>query len=363
MKSFLKLFISNLKLMMRDKQMLFWSMMFPLLFTFIFGFFFGKGSSSTGTVALINQSDTKIAKELVKSFDKANIFKIQKEKSVDEAKDLMKQNDITAIVVIPKDFGKLTPKASKQIRLIYDPANVQSSEVVKSFLDEFLTKINYKIQRAKPIFQVKQEKTNRKKVNYFDFVLVGLLGMALMNSSVQRMSIRLTKYREDKILKRLLTTPLKIYKFIASEVISQLILNIFQISLVLTIGVFVFGANIYGNIFYLYLMALTGAILFQLIGFTIASFAKTNQAAEGMSVAIVIPMMFLAGVFFPIDQLPKWLSSIVQYLPLAPLLRMMRTIALEAASPFQILKDPIIVFSWILFLLIVSSITFKMSDE
>src|SRR3990172_11213410 len=112
MKSFLKLFISNLKLMMRDKQMLFWSMMFPLLFTFIFGFFFGKGSSSTGTVALINQSDTKIAKELVKSFDKANIFKIQKEKSADEAKDLMKQNDITAIVVIPKDFGKLTPKAS-----------------------------------------------------------------------------------------------------------------------------------------------------------------------------------------------------------------------------------------------------------
>ena len=72
-----KLFLANLKILTRDRELLFWSMMFPLMFTFIFGFFFGKGSTTTGTVALINKANTEISQNFDKAINESKLFKIQ----------------------------------------------------------------------------------------------------------------------------------------------------------------------------------------------------------------------------------------------------------------------------------------------
>jgi hypothetical protein len=60
----------------------------------------------------------------------------------------------------------------------------------------------------------------------------------------------------------------------------------------LFVGVVIFGGHVYGNYFVLISIALLGGILFQLIGFVIASLTKTVDAAQGMTQAIVLPMMF-----------------------------------------------------------------------
>jgi ABC-2 type transport system permease protein len=113
----------------------------------------------------------------------------------------------------------------------------------------------------------------------------------------------------------------------------------------------------------IFVFALIGAILFQAIGFVIASYSKTTDAAQGMATAITIQMMFLAGVFFPIDSLPKWLYSIVQFLPLAPILRIIRSIGLENASPFVNPMNIIIVGVWIVAMLSLAIYKFRLSDE
>ncbi|MDO8513061.1 MAG: ABC transporter permease [bacterium] len=359
----LKLFVNNLKMLIRNKQSLFWSLMFPLIFTFIFGTFFGKGSSMTGNVILINKSKSPLAKSIEQTLDKTDLFKLSKSTNLSASRNLIKKNKAMAVILIPEGFGDTQPNAPTKIKLISDPSNAQGTSLVAGLLDKVLTFSSFQAQGAKPLFSIEQETTSATKSNYFDFVLVGLLGMALMNSSIQGIAIVMAKYKEDQILKRLTTTPLKTWKFIVAEVLSRLLLNFVQVSLILSIGVYVFGAHIYGNIPLVYLFALIGAILFQLIGFTIASLTKTTQAAEGMATAIAIPMMFLAGVFFPIDQLPKWLFSAVQYLPLAPLLRMIRGIALEKISPLENPMNIIIVIAWIIIALIISTYKFRLSEE
>ena len=362
MKTLIKLFIADLKLTIRNRQSLFWMLMFPLMFTFIFGFFFGKGSVSAGTIALINQSNTPIAQSMEKAMDDSTLFKVQKETDVNHARDLLKNNKVAEIVILPENFGD--PKSSSNnVKLIYDPGNATSNAVIQAFLGEFINQTNYQVQGVKPLFGVDQEKTTTRNLGYFDFVLVGILGMALMNSSVQGLAINMSKYREDKILKRITTTPLPSWIFVTAEVLSRLVVNIIQITIILLIGIYFFKANLYGNIFLIYLLALAGAILFQLLGFAIAGFAKTTDAAEGMATAIAIPMMFLAGVFFPIDQLPKWLFSIVQYLPLAPFLRLLRGYALNTTSPLTTPVDIVIVLAWIVVLLGLSIYKFRLSEE
>lgn len=359
----LKLFWALLKILTRNRQALFWSLFFPLMFTIIFGFFFGKGNNSAGTVALVNHADTSISQTIEKTMENTNLFKVDKNVNEKDASTLISNGKLSALVVIPENFGAQTPDSPTKIKVLYDPGNLQSSAVIVSYLNNVLTGVNYQIQNAKPIYGVDEEKTNTHILTYFDFVLVGLIGLALMNSSVQGIAINMATYREEMILKRLTTTPLQPWRFIIAQVISNLILNIFQISLILAIGVYGFGAHIYGSYFLIYLFGIIGAILFLSIGFVITSFSKTAQAAQGMATAITIPMMFLAGVFFPIDQLPKWLFSIVQFLPLAPLLRMIRQIALESISPFSNPTNIIIVLAWIIIGLTIASLRFRLSDE
>lgn len=360
----LKLFIADLKMLFRNRQYAFWAIMFPVMFTFIFGFFFGKNSNN-GNVVLINQSKTEIASSFETSLKDSNLFNVNTDiGEQSEAEDLLKKNKVAAVVVIPENFGSLMPDDPKYIKVINDPANATTNAVLSGFLDNFNTNVTFKVNNIPgPIFEIREESLNTRELTYFDFVLAGILGLALMNSSIIGIAVGMAKYREDKILKRITTTPIKTWWFITGEVLSRLVMNVIQVSIILLIGRYIFNAHIYGNIFLIYLLALMGAILFQLIGFVIASFTKTTEAAEGAATAITIPMMFLGGVFFPIDTLPKWLFSIVQYLPIAPLLRIIRSVVLEGASVFYNPINFAILLIWIVGCLLIASRKFRLVEE
>lgn len=357
-----KLFLANLKIITRNRQALFWSFMFPLMFTFIFGLFFGKNASN-GTVSVVNKSSSPIASAMIKTIDDANLFKITDESNLEDAKSKVSKGNSSTLIYIPDSFGAMTPGADNQVKVIYDQGSAQVGSIVVSFVDKFLTQTDFQLLQAKPVYSVTTEKLSTRELTYFDFVLAGILGLALMNSSIIGIAVGMTKYREDKILKRITTTPVKSWWFVSAEVLSRLVLNFFQIALVLAIGRYFFDAHIYGNIVVIFAVSMVGALLFQCMGFVVASFSKTTDAAQGMATAITIPMMFLAGVFFPIDSLPKWLYTIVQYLPLAPLLRIIRSVVLEAASPFDDMHNVIIIISWIIICLAFSIYRFRLSDE
>lgn len=356
------LFKTDLKMIVRNRQALFWSLMFPLLFTVIFGFFFGKNSNG-GTIEVIDNAETEVSTNLIKSLKDADIFKVNDGTDLNAAKDQIQKGKLSAAVEIPQGFGTNLGNAPTSINLVYDQGNAQTGIILSNFLNNYLTQMSFQVQQAKPIFTLNMETIGKNKLTYFDFVLAGIIGLALMNSSIIGIAVSMSKYRQDKILKRITTTPVKSWWFISAEVLSRIVLNFVQVSIILLVGVYLFDAHIYGNLFVLYSLAIIGAVLFQLIGFMIASLVKTTDAAEGMATAITIPMMFLAGVFFPIDSLPKWLYSIVQFLPLAPLLRMIRGVALESQSPFFVPSNIIIVIVWIVITFIISAYKFRLSDE
>jgi ABC-2 type transport system permease protein len=357
-----KLFVADLKMLARNRQSLFWAFMFPIMFTFIFGFFFGKNTTAA-SIDLVNNSKTEIGLNLAKAFKDSGSFKVNEVDNDSQIRDRIKKSMTTAGVLIPENFGIPSANTQENVLIIYDPGNSQSNQAIFGFVQTYLTQVNFQIQKVNPIFGIQEEKINNRSLTYFDFVLAGILGLALMNASIIGIGVNMAKYREDKILKRITTTPLKSWQFITAEILSRLILNALQVIIILAIGKLFFDAHIYGNIFIIFAVAMVGAVLFQLLGFIIAVFSKTTDAAQGMAQAIAIPMMFLSGVFFPIDSLPKWLYSIVQFLPLAPLLRIIRGVMLDAASPFDNMRNVYIVIAWIVVAALFSSWRFRLSDE
>ncbi len=361
----LDLIVANLKMMVRNKQSLFWSLVLPLIFTVIFGMFFGSGTLNTGTVEVINNSNSKLANSLVTLLkDESKIFKIEEQSSVDTAKSQIKSGKAGAAVVIPAGFGLTGKSAETELTIMTDPGSAQTSAAIEGVVGNFLTQADYQASGAKPIFSYKTETANANSsgFGYFDFVLIGIIGMAMMNSAVQGLAISISRYREDQILKRITTTPLPGWQFIVAQVVSQLLENVVQIAIIIFVGVKFFHAHV-GNIPALIALSLVAAVLFQLLGFFVATITKNSDAADSMATAITVPMMFLSGVFFPIDSLPAWFHNIVQFLPLSPLLRIMRSVSLEGGHIFDNPFQTWLIIAWIVGLLGLTIWRFRLSEE
>ena len=78
--------------------------------------------------------------------------------------------------------------------------------------------------------------------------------------------------------------------------------------------------------------AVMGAVTFLALGYVIASFASTEDAANGMTSVIQFPMMFLSGTFFPIDQMPDVLKVVARVIPLTYLSDALRQVTVGGAA-------------------------------
>ena len=161
---------------------------------------------------------------------------------------------------------------------------------------------------------------------------MGLVGFGIMAHSIIAIAVRISNYRNLSILKRMLVTPLSIWKFFAAEVAAQLALAVVQAVVILAVGVAVFGARIEGNLLNMLPVIVLGSLVFLNIGFIISAWANSPAAASGLGNVVSFPMMFFAGTFFPTSTLPWLMPYAAEALPLAPMINALREIGLHGAT-------------------------------
>lgn len=79
---------------------------------------------------------------------------------------------------------------------------------------------------------------------YRDFLLSGMIAMALMQSGIYTTAYSLIEYHKTKVLKRLVVTPLSPKKFLLSQVFSRFVLAVLQVLLLILLGVFIFQTSL-----------------------------------------------------------------------------------------------------------------------
>ena len=130
-----------------------------------------------------------------------------------------------------------------------------------------------------------------------------MLGLSVMQVGIFA-AIPLVADREKLILKRLAATPLKRWQLVGSNVLMRLLIALVQSVIIVGVGVLFFGVEITGPWALTVFFVSLGAVAFLALGYVVASFAKTEDSANGMTSVIQFPMMFLSGTFFPIEAMP-----------------------------------------------------------
>ena len=107
-------------------------------------------------------------------------------------------------------------------------------------------------------------------------------------------------------------------------------------------------ANIVGNIFSLYLVIISGVIMFLTLGFSIGSLAKTQESVGILATIFIYPQLVLSGVFFPLETLPEYIQPFAELLPLSLVADGMRSIASDGMQLIDVYSNFIGIGVWIL---------------
>jgi ABC-2 type transport system permease protein len=183
-------------------------------------------------------------------------------------------------------------------------------------------------------------------VDYYSFVVPGLLAMTAMDFAVSWTSASYARLKETKVLRRLDATPIRRSSFVVGQVAARALIGMVQTIAVLVVATLL-GAEFAGSLALLVALSALASATFMPIGFAIGARASGVESASVLSGMIVLPTVFLSGAFFPTEGLPDWLQPVVDLLPMAPLLEAMRTVAIAGGSFADIAGDLLVVVAWI----------------
>jgi ABC-2 type transport system permease protein len=333
MHALLSLTVANIKSFVRDRQALFWTLAFPLIFIFLFGAIFSGGSSKTkiGWADADGSAASSALHQVFQSFPVVDLV----EGTKDEMLAKFQHGDVAGVVVVPAGYGAAVAAAEAgqgapaQVTIYTDPSQQSTAGAVKGVVGGILAQANLGTKPQAIVPDLQDLKT--QDLNAVSYLVPSILGMSLMQLGIFS-AIPLVGDRQKLILKRLSATPLRRWQLIGSNIIMRLLVGLAQTTIIVGIGALVFDVKITGSLFAVAGLSLLGAVTFISLGYVIASFAKTEDSANGMVSAIQFPLMFLSGTFFPIDVMPSALQGVARFLPLTYLSDAMRQVMVGGAA-------------------------------
>jgi len=350
----------NTKRFFRDKLAIFFSIGFPLIFLFVFGNLYGNSSSLSFNVAIINNSDSAFSKTFTEALGKQKIFKISKDiTTIKAAEDKMSRSELDAAIVLPESFGQISEGNSfptGQAELVYTQNNQQSAQALSAVLDAQFKAINTQFVASPTPFTVTSKQLNTNSLSAFDYTFAGLLGFAIIGMGIFGPVNVFPELKKMGILRRLSTTPLKVWQYFLSTMIGQLAIGLLSLLAMFLVAIFAFHLKVVGNWFELTLFLMFGIIMILGIGLALGGWAKNERQVAPLSNIITFPMMFLSGTFFPRFMMPEWLQSVSGFLPLTPVIDGIRLIATEGKHFIDILPQIGMIGAW---MIVIYFIAFK----
>jgi len=353
----------NTKRFFRDRLALFFTIIFPLIFLFVFGSLNSGSSSVSFNVAIINHSTSQFATNFVKQSQEGKILKVDKDiTTLDAANDKMSRSEIDATIILPENFGEVQPGQtypSGQAEIVYTQNNQASASALTSVLNAEFGGINNDLVTTVAPFTVKGTQLNQNSLSAFDYTFAGLLGFALIGMGIFGPVNVFPELKKMGILRRLSTTPLRVWQYFMATVIGQAAIGLVSFAALFLVAILVFHLEVVGNWFELIPFLILGMITILGIGLALGGWAKNERQAAPLSNIIVFPMMFLSGTFFPRFLMPEWLQNISAFLPLTPIIDGIRLIATEGKHFIDILPQIGLIGAWLVVIYIIAFRVFR----
>ena len=355
--------IASMKMFLRSRQALFFSLFTPLIIMFIFGSV-GFDKPQQMGVGLVTHNPNTFTQVFVDQIKKVSSFSVE-EGNLDEEKAKLAAGKLTMVLDIPDDLmGLRMPGSAAPSLTAYvnggQPMTVDSAMYA---LNQLVDKTTLAVTHTSEIFTVKQQSVSSHNLRYIEFLLPGLIALSVMQMSVFSVAFVFAQYKEKGVLKRLLATPMQPHQFVAANVITRLFVAVGQAIIFIIVGLWIFKVHLAGSFALVILCVVLGAIMFLGLGFTVSGLAKTVDAVPVIANLVVFPMFFLGNIFFSSSNMPPWLETISNLLPLSYFATALRDVMTKDAGFMDIKWKLLAMAIWGAALVTVATMTFSFVDK
>jgi ABC-2 type transport system permease protein len=317
-----------LKIFSKDRQAIFFTLFFPITFMVIFGFI-NTDEEDPMEVGVVDHANNSFSANFVATLSRNSLFKITTGDEPDLRQKVI-EGDMTLVLVLPDNFQD--DGSSANVTMLVDAAQARQTAMIRPIVEQTLLSVERVLRNTEPLFSLNVVDVQARSQRYIDFLVPGLLALALMQISVAGSGYNIVEYRRKGILKRMFVTPILPSNFIGGLVIARLAITVVQLAFLLAVAVLLLDVPIEGDLFSLLVVVLMGTAIFLSLGFFMGSIAKTQQAIMLLGNLITLPQMFLSGVFFSIDSMPEVLQPVASVLPLSFVVSGLREVIVNGLS-------------------------------
>ncbi len=376
MKIILSIIIKEFLQLKRDPRLFGIVFIAPVLQLIILGYAANMDVNIVHT-AVFDQDKSPASRDFIQRFERSGYFKINDyADNYQQVNDDINDGKVIWALVIPRDFEKkINRMETAPIQAIFDGSDGNKASISFGYIQGIATNYskNILVQLAEKrgmnispvgslVPQVRVWYNPELKTRVF--MVPSITGLILAIITTILMSMAIVKEREIGTLEQLIVTPIKPSQLIIGKMIPFVILGFVDALIVLGVMVFWFDIGIRGSFIFLLLSSFIFVLSTLGIGLFISTISKTQQQA--MMVAqfgIMMPMMYLSGFAFPIENMPKILQYVSYLVPVRYFITILRGVILKGASFTEMLPEFTILLIIGILILFASALRFRKRME
>ncbi len=357
----------DLLVLWRHKPRLISLFLFPIIMITLFGYGMG-GTLNNVPVVVVDQSQGPLTDATLTAIKGNNLYDV-KDITSDPAKGLQDvQNGIAkAAIILPTDYDNLNTTSQKSIVVDVDSSDQLAASAIIPATQGIFNGINQqvavqKLQNTSAVAVTTNQVTGSPgnpfqsilntinlqinklygNITYLDFLVPAIIGMTVLFGCVFGMGEIVAGERERGELARLFMTPTSVATVLGGKIISKLVQETGRGILLIVAAIILFGIIINGSMILTIFLIILGALCF--IGFGIMISARVSSQEDFMQsvMPITMPMMFVSGVFYPIETMPWIFQKIAYLLPLTYVNDALRAVMLKGVGIGDIWIDIVV---------------------
>lgn len=374
--------VKDLKEVRREKMVLFWVFVFPLMWVTLMGSLWGGPGSPVTVDAGIVQPSGEFSSIIAGTMKNVTLngtplFNVRK--FPDEPSGIMalKRGDVDALVVFPEGFDANVSSGLQGRVVVYfdrtDPQNYQIvSSIMRSFFSEFgrafrvrgmkiamehipkdfMDAYNlseeqieqYLLANAEPI-ALEERSVQRESGRGIKFYVTGFIGIQFLFATMLSMGSSVLEEIERGTLRRIAASPTTPWDFLLGKSLSTFMTITVSILIGIAYARVVFGSTLFPSPFG-WLVIFTAAMFSMGLGLAIAMLTRSQRSTTALVNLVSMPLLFLGGIVIPESILPGWAKPIANYFPLGRALEVLRLSDIYGRSPGELMGDFTYVLAW-----------------
>ena len=336
-----ELTLVRLREFVREPEAMFWVFGFPLLLALGLGVAFRNRAPESVRIGVLQSAPASLAASL----DSAAGLAVEPLADDSAGARALRNADVALVVA---------GAANGEVEYRFDPSR-PDARAARQLADDAIQR---GAGRRDPL-AIRETTISERGSRYIDFFIPGLLGLNLMGSGIWSIGFAVVTARKQKLLKRLVATPMSRTQYLMSFLLSRLFFLVLEVGALLGFGVLVFDVPLRGSLGTLAAVCLVAALTFSALGLLVSSRARTVEAVSGLANLVMLPMWIFSGVFFSAANFPQAVQPFVQALPLTATVDALREVMLRGASLASVAGELLLLLAWLVVPFVVALQVFR----